>query len=275
MAAWARAPVHATMMARHKTLSDSGVNASHVITQRAIFGRSEEVEQLRQRLVARRSFLLHGPAGVGKTLLLLSVFPEFPEVLYSPKNPTPQYLYRSLSESLLGASHPVFTKACPNGSSSLQAKTAVSVKGLVRVALRDSNYLVIVDHLMRPSQSLAASLRELMLNCSVPVIAVSRSAHMEDAGFVLPLFPDRTERFALGNFDPEAALLFATGCAEAEGLRADNLPQFLDRVVDFSGGNPGAILRMIQMATEPEYSRENQIKITPLYIDYKLATVRP
>ena len=150
---------------------------------------------------------------------------------------------------------PCFLNACPRGMTSLQAKTAVAVKGLVRDALRDSKYLVIVDHLVRPSQALASSIRELMLNWSVPVVAVSRSAHMEDAGFVLPLFPDRAEKFALRNFDPEFARLFAAGCAAREGLTAENLDQFLDRTVEFTGGNPGAMLRLIQMAkASPKYS---------------------
>ena len=261
------------MTTQHKPLPNVGLNRSRVVWPQAIFGRTEEVEQLRWRLSARQSFLLHGPAGVGKTLLLLHVAPEFPQVLYSAQNPTPQSLYRNLSELLLAAGHPVFARACPDGISSLQAKTAVSVKGLLRDALCSSNYLIIADHLMRPSQALAACLRNLMLTCSIPVVAVSRSAHMEDAGFVLPLFPERAGKFGLCNFDLEAAHLFAAGCAEAEELKADNLPQFLNRVVEFSKGNPGAMMRMIHLATKPQYFAENQIKITPLYIDYKLATV--
>ena len=171
------------------------------------------------------------------------------------------------------ARHPVLTKACPSGMASLQGRTAVAVKGLVRDALHNSKYLVVVDHLSRPSQALAASIRELMLNWSVPVVAVSRSAHMEDAGFVLPLFPDRTEKFSVRNFDSEVALLFARSCAERQELAADNLAQFLDKVVEYSGGNPGAMLRMIRMATAPKYSHDDQIKIAPLYIDYKIAMV--
>jgi hypothetical protein len=243
------------------------------VARTPIFGRHEETEQLRQRVAERRSFLLHGPAGVGKSLLLSSVVPKFPDILYSSQNPTPQALYRSLAELLLAAGHPVFAKSCPNGSSSLQTKSAVSVKGLLRDALLNSKYVVVLDHLMRPSQSLAASIRELMLNWSVPVVAVSRSAHMEDVGFVLPLFPDRTEKFGVRNFDPDTAQLFAAAYAERKGLTAENLAQFLDKLVEYSDGNPGAMLKMIHLAKDPKYSHGNLIKITPLYIDYKIAMV--
>jgi AAA ATPase domain len=244
-----------------------------MIAGSTIFGREQELEQLRKRFGSRRSFLFHGPAGVGKTLLLSQLSPEFPDVLYSPQNSTPQALHRNLAQLLLQARHPVFTHACAGGLPSLHAKTAISVKGLLREALLNSPYFVVLDHLARPSQALSAAIRELLVNWSVPVVAVSRSVHMEDVGFVLPLFPDRSERFALRNFDPETARRFAAGGAEGEGLAAENLEQFLDRVVEYTGGNPGAMLQMIRMANAPKYSHENHIKITPLYIDYKIAMV--
>ncbi len=143
----------------------------------------------------------------------------------------------------------------------------------MRDALLNSSYLVVLDHLTRPSQALAAAIRELMLNWSVPVIAVARSAHMEDVGFVLPLFPYSSENLALRNFDPESAEKFASMCACKEGLEAENLARFLEKVVEYCDGNPGAMQRMIRLAREPRYLHEHQIKITPLYIDYKIAMV--
>ncbi|MGC2110848.1 MAG: AAA family ATPase [Candidatus Korobacteraceae bacterium] len=261
------------MTSKSKTHTDFGPRDIGAARRPRIYGRAEELEQLRQRVAERRSFLLHGPAGVGKTLLLSSVLPEFPDILYSAQNPTPQALYRSLAELLLATGHPGLAKCCPNGLLSLRAKSAVSVKGLLRDALLNSKYLVVLDHLIRPSQSLAASIRELMLNWSVRTIAVSRSAHMEDVGFVLPLFADRSEKLALRNFDPENAKCFAAEGAAAAGLTADNLEPFLERIVEYSDGNPGAILHMIRLAKAPKYFHENQIKITPLYIDYKIAMV--
>ncbi len=210
---------------------------------------------------------------MGKTFLLSGVLPHFPDILYSRNNPTPQALFRSLAELLLAARHPVFAKACSNGPASLQARSAVSVKGLLRDALLNSGYVVVVDHLMRPSQALATSIRELMLNWSIPVIAVARSAHMEDVGFVLSLFPYNNEKFGLRNFDPELASEFAATYARREGLEAGNLGRFLEKIVEYSGGNPGAIVRMIRLARDPQYFHEHQIKITLLYIDYKIAMV--
>jgi hypothetical protein len=109
---------------------------------------------------------------------------------------------------------------------------------------------------------------ELMVSCSTPVVAVARSAHMEDAGYVLPLLPDRSERLAIRNFDSERAKAFAVDASSQHGLEAANLPSVLDSMVKSSEGNPGAILRMIAMAKHSKYRSDDHIKWSPLYIDF-------
>jgi hypothetical protein len=239
----------------------------------SVFARQAELATLREHLAARRSLLLHGEAGAGKTLLLSVLRPELPSVLYSPQNGTPQQLYRNLLAALMASGNQELAGIFPGGMQDAQRKTAVAVRGIVREILNNSKYVIVLDHLARPSQSLAASIRELKVNCSVPVVAVSRSQHMEDAGFVLQLFPERREKLALRNFDRKTAAEFATRCAQGQGLAAANLQQFLDAIVDHSDGNPGAIQQMVSLATQPKYAHGDSIKIAPLYIDYKLTTV--
>lgn len=229
------------------------------------YDRTEELKEVRRRLAMRSSFLLHGPAGVGKTFLLSAVMPEFAEVVYCAQSSTPQTIYRSMAAQLAQAGHPALAGA--------KAKSAVALKGLLRNALRESKYLVVLDHLFQPSQSVAAEVRDLMLHWSVPVVAVSRSAHMEDAGFLLPMFADRSEKFALCNFEAETARRFAGAAAQKQAIAADNLADFLDGIVEKSEGNPGAMLRMLAMAADPKYRTQNRIKVAPLYIDFRIATV--
>lgn len=94
---------------------------------------------------------------------------------------------------------------------------------------------------------------------------------MEDLGSLHGLFPDRIDRFELRNLPPAAASDFAKSAAEHQRLTADNLPDFVARVAELSGGNPGAMLRMITMAGQEKYRREGAIKVTTLFIDFRLS----
>lgn len=68
-----------------------------------IFDREEERQAIRQRLAKRRPFLIHGPTGVGKTLLLRSLLPdpEFLSVLYCEDSASTHAVFRSLAHGLL------------------------------------------------------------------------------------------------------------------------------------------------------------------------------
>jgi AAA ATPase-like protein len=237
----------------------------------AIYGRHVELEQLRRMLARRRSFLLHGPAGVGKTLLMKHLVGEAPELVYCDESSSSQTVFRKLAVELFARKNRHIIQTCgPAGLGAIRSKSAVTLRGIVTEAMREGAACLVIDHLRCPSQSFAVALRDLCHRTGCRLIAVARSAHMEDVGFLLPMFSDRSERFALRNFDLNTARAFATGIAQEMQLDAANRDEATEKIVQYSKGNPGAIVAMLQMAASQMYIAHQHVKLSPLYIDFRL-----
>jgi hypothetical protein len=235
-----------------------------------VFGRDRESEELRRRLSARMSFLLYGASGAGKTFLIRRVMRDFPEVLYCYHSNNPQLVFQSLALALLSSGSLTVRSSLPNREA-VRTKSSISLRGIVLDAVRRGIYWVVLDHLRAPAAALSSDIRDLMLYGGTPVLAVARSAHMEDLGFLRPMYALRAERMRLANFARSDAAQFAEKLARRLQIRATNLPEFLERIVDMSQGAPGAIQRMIQMALLPKYLLDGYIKTSPLCIDFRLA----
>jgi hypothetical protein len=93
---------------------------------------------------------------------------------------------------------------------------------------------------------------------------------MEDIGALRPLCANKSERLELKNLPPQIALEFAQRDAERIQLWASNLESTLPSLVEWSDGNPGAILQMLKMAQLPQYRAGDQIKSHILYVDYRM-----
>ncbi len=235
-----------------------------------VFGRDQEIAELGDRLSTRESFVLYGSSGSGKTFLLQRVMQAFPEALYCPDAASPQAVFQSLALALL-ACRDRSVRGWARNPQAVKSKSAVSLRGIVLDAVRRGTYLVVLDHLHGPAAALSADIRDLMFYGGTPVVAVTRSAHMEDLGFLTPLFALRSERMRLTNLRRSEATQFAEQVARRTQLRATNLPQFIERVVELGQGSPGAIVRMLRMAVHPKYRLGEYVKTSPLYIDFRLA----
>jgi hypothetical protein len=93
---------------------------------------------------------------------------------------------------------------------------------------------------------------------------------MEDTGFLRPFYSDRSEKYEIRNFENLVAGQFAREVVARTKLTASNMNEFLDKILEFSAGNPGAIVALVETAKNPKYRSDEHIKITPLYIDFRM-----
>jgi hypothetical protein len=235
-----------------------------------LFGREKEIAELEERISTRKSFILHGPSGAGKTFLVRRVISALPRVLYCPDSSTGQSVFRHLAFALSSVRDPHLRRSIRN-TAAIQRRSTISLRGIGVEALRSGNYWVVLDHLRAPAAGLSSDVRHIMFCAETPVLAVARSPHMEDMGFLAPMFVLRSERLELRNFCRLDALRFAEAVAMRSHLTALNLPEFLEKIVELSYGLPGAMVAMIEMAKLPKYRTGGHIKVSPLYIDSRLA----
>jgi hypothetical protein len=226
--------------------------------------REEELGRLRNQAKIRKPMLVFGPEGVGKSRLLRAFVENQPFALYVAQMRAPR-------EFLLGLLHALHSEdpeiEVPKNGGTL---TTSSFKGIVHRALDARPFLMVLDHLDAPSRVLAGMIKDLHYYGRTPVIFASRSPHMEDIGALRSLCANKSERLEVKNWPLSIALEFARREAEKIQLCASNLETILHALVEWSDGNPGAILQMLKMAHLPQYRANDQIKAHVLYLDYRM-----
>jgi len=218
----------------------------------------------------RKSMLVFGPEGVGKTRLLHVFVERQPLALYVPRISTP----RDLMLSLIGGLRSLDDRAIRLPSSPGPLSTP-SLKGIVLRALAIRPFILVLDHLAGPSRVISGIIKEFTDYGKRPVIFAARSPHMEDIGTLQPLCADRSERLEVKNLAPAIAVDFARREAERAGLWASNLEPALRSFVEWSEGNPGSILQMLRMTTDPRYRMGDQIKAHILWLDFRMGRQKP
>jgi AAA+ ATPase superfamily predicted ATPase len=226
--------------------------------------RVEELGRLRNQAKMQKSMLVFGPEGVGKSRLLRRFAEEQPLALYVAQMRSPREFLLALLHALHSANEePIIPRE-------IEALSSSSLKGVAHRALDTRPFLMVLDHVDGPSHVLTGVIKDLHFFGRTPVIFASRSPHMEDIGGLRPLCARKSERLEIKNWPVAIALEFAQLQAEGIRLRASNLDSILPSLVEWSDGNPGAILQMLKMAQLPQYRAGDQIKAHILYVDYRM-----
>jgi hypothetical protein len=226
--------------------------------------RDEEMARLQSQAKIRKSLLVFGPEGVGKSRLLRRFVDSRPLALYVAQMRAPREFLLTLLHALQAEDSALRVPG------NLAALSTASLKGIVHRALDTRPFLMVLDQLDLPSSVVTRMIKDLHYYGRTPVIFASRSPHMEDIGALRPLCANKSERLELKNWPLQVALEFAQRIAERTQLWASNLDAVLPSLVEWSDGNPSAILQMLKMAQLPQYRAGDQIKSHILYVDYRM-----
>jgi hypothetical protein len=227
--------------------------------------RTEEMARLQAQAQKRKSMLIFGPEGIGKTRLLRSFVEKEPLALFVAHVKSPRELLLTLVEELRRAE-----KAGIHLPENCASLSTGSLKGVVQRTLEQYPFLLALDQVAGPSRVVSALIKDLNRFDRTPVIFVSRTPHMEDIGALQSLCADKSERLELKAYPPPIALEFARKEASRTRLCASNLDTVLHQFVDWSDGTPGSIVHMLKMAHLPRYYAGDQIKAHVLFLDFRM-----
>jgi hypothetical protein len=229
-----------------------------------LFGRRDEVRALTNALCTRKSCLILGPKGMGKTRLLR-------ESLSNARQPyvyieTQDVLHRLLVE----LAERLSVAAGPLGS--VRNATSVALKPSVLDALRRLPQCLIIENVGDVDPRMYRFLQQVyyITGVSLVVTATSRDC----LGHLRKLLWDPREEIALKPLTRTEALSLFDVASRMYQIESFDLDAFRCKVLTAAQGNPGQILTMCRMASRPEYQDGRHIKFLPLRMDALTAFVQ-
>jgi hypothetical protein len=244
--------------------------------------RSAELARLQSLLHQRKSLLLWGPAGIGKSALLAELRErhrdEQVELLFSSATTDPaSWLRHVLLELVCGSPPAGFLPRLglspqpgrDEVRTLLARKSAGAVRTLLAEALGEGRYAIVMDPLGFVSQACYRALRELE-RTGTPLVLAARSPHMEEIGYATKFAWPRQQRLALGPL-PSGEMEQLLDCELAGWPRHPaNEEAFRAHVLAYAAGNPGTLLELLAMVRAPAYWSGTSIKMHLLTVDFNL-----
>jgi hypothetical protein len=222
-----------------------------------LIGRCEELGDLLTALRDRRSRVILGLPGAGKTRLIREAIRAAGQacvILHQPG---------VLHELLVECARQL---DCRSGRyPRLDRATSVALKPLVLESLCRKPQPVVIEDVTDADPRMYRFLQELYYVPGVCLI-VSATSH-RSLGFLRKLFWDPREEILLGPLSHSESLCLFEAAADRFELRALDLEDFRRKVMAAAHGNPGQIVSMCRLAARAEYQAGRHIKFHALRID--------
>ncbi len=243
-------------------------------------GRKEELGFLRNAITSRKSLLISGSPGAGKTMLTLKALSELPDTfrrncLYVSGMKGLQDLLRQIVHLLFDVNDPALRGRLRREGVSpaafkvwLGSQATTHLRGALYQAAREGQYWLFLDHLPPLTHAISRVVKELVRMRSTPVYLLARGFTEREIGHVTDIYWGDPHQLALGALPGASARELLEDCIQHFALSRLDLEDFRKEILHFSGCLPGAIVQMCALASEPRYQYGSQIKTKLIHIDY-------
>jgi len=270
-----------TVASISNTTVRAGAKAEEHAALADLIGRKSELQRVRTAIRNRESFLIYGPADVGKTSLVKCAIAELPEkdrkrcVYWSGEASV-----RQLAEELLRALYAAEDR-CVRGKVRefasgreievdrwFRNQTSGQLKALLYIAAAKGRYAIFLDHMPRVTQSMARFLKEIIWRCKTPVYLLARGCDRREIGHAWSIYFTKEYRIEIGPLTEPLTRELLERCIHHFRLDRFDVTGFQDEILRLSGRLPGAVTRMCELATHRRYHYGDQIKVNLLHVDY-------
>jgi hypothetical protein len=223
-----------------------------------MIGRRDELSRLAAAMIARRSQLIVGPAGSGKTRLV-------EEALRRSQQP-------AIAARWPDVLHDLLLEMAGKLGCHLRRPTSLNLKIAVLNAIEKSPCCVILENAADAEPRIYRFLQHIFYVPHVCLIVTARSK--DGLGHLGKLLFDPRERACLPPLGRTHARRLFDAAATIYELDAASLGDFRAKALTSAKGNPGQILTMCRLAAQPQYQHDGYIKFLPVRMDALCAVTR-
>jgi hypothetical protein len=243
--------------------------------QLPFIGMAKEKQRLSLAFGTGDPLLVLGPHGSGKTRLIQEAFLNNHHMLYIAWAPTLHALVTAMARALIAARHADFLRRAKPGADPeawLATQTSIHLKGILWSAMESSPVPMVLDGVAGASFPTYRFLQRIYHTHGMALFATSRDAF--SLGALARLFWNPAKALNIPPLHERDAGQLFEAAADRFKLRDLDLDEFREKVLESACGNPGQIIEMCRLATQPQYLAGRYVKFAPLRIDTVMKFVR-